>query len=1115
MEIKKEQLEAINHRHGNALVSASAGSGKTFVMIQRIISLILTKQATIDNVLCVTFTDKAAREMKEKLRRALSEKVAEGETWLAEQLIDVATADVSTLHAFCAKLIRIYFYVVNLSPDFSVLEEKTAQEFQVLAIERAFKKFYDDGEKWFTTLVGRYREKRKDNKLKDKILRVHEFLASEESPEKFLKKNVELYTVDGFYKTISDYKEIIDEKLKLIINVIESSKSEFIKGGHEIGANFSKELLEVVYKVLEEKDVYAIKKYSNFKMDMFKNGVSKDLETAKKSLLVVKNQFASIIQRVNEFLDDKERDCELFCTLKNDTENFIGIVKAYKDEYDKIKREENVLDFNDLERFALEILSNQDVLEEVKNKYKYIFIDEYQDTNDVQESIINKISNDNLFMVGDVKQSIYGFRGCKPDIFIDKLQKMKENAEKTITLNHNFRSAKNVIDSVNNIFSYSMTKDYYGSDYAVDSMLVPGGRYPEEKQGRAEIHFLQSSKKKTQETEKPRIYDVKEEFLKVKEEKENSTSLLIGEIIKKELAKTYFDVDSNEERSIKYGDIVLLTRNKDNAYVSSLITGLDRQGIPTCSEVKQNVCEFGEVKLLCHLLSLVDCFRQDIPLVSVMKSPIGNFIEEELASIIFFAEEKLGRIKNFYEAFTYCLENRRDELGEKIVKFYEYVKLLRFIADFKGAYGMLSKAVSDCGYENVLTASRLGEQKVKSVRKFIEESQSANGSLTVKEFLRKIKLTPKAFELSISAKEDAVRVMTIHASKGLEFPVVIICGLEKPEKKDNAKEDVVTDREFGISLLNYDEEKKIKKLNVIRGIIAEKTIEKTMREELRLFYVATTRAKYSLHLTFATKKDERGNQFLGANRYVDYIPKAMFVSNWKEDELEFNAKTEQPRKVLIGKYLEKTLKNMQKNLEFDYAFNSEITMPLKTSVTKANKKEAPVYSLFVDEGIDVTDNERGNVAHKILEHFDFSLEQEPKLQIEKMIDSKLLLKEEIEKINLDKVFASLELEIFKQIKDMKTYREKVFLVNVPARIVLDTTAEEEVLLQGVIDLLCVSEDKAIIVDYKYSKADANTLKSRYSGQLNLYAYAVEKVLKLKVERKVIVNVLLGEQVEVL
>lgn len=1115
MEIKKEQLEAINHRYGNALVSASAGSGKTFVMIQRIISLIAQRKADINQILCVTFTDMAAREMKEKMRKAFAEKVADGQTFLAEQLMDIATADVSTLHSFCSKLIRIYFYSLGISPDFKVLEEKTAQEYKNQAIQTTFKKFYDKKEDWFLKLVKRYREKRKDLSLKEKIIKASEFLMSEEDTDKFLEKSINVYSQGNFKKVLTDYKKIIDGKLERMANHLKETERVFALENHEVGSKFSRELLDAVNSVRAEKDVYEIKKYASFGKDMFRKAVPANLESAKRTLANVKSQFVSLIKRVNSFLASREEDEKNFYSLKGDTEKFITVLKAYQEEYQNIKIEENSLDFNDLERYALKLLEDQNVLEEIKSKYKYIFIDEYQDVNSVQEKILSKISTDNLFMVGDVKQSIYGFRGSLPEIFTDKLKNMKLRGEKTVALNHNFRSAQNVLDAVNSIFSYSMTKEYYGSDYLNESMLISGGKYPAEKTGRAEVHFLQGGTKRNTEEEKPRIYDVSKEYGENKKENENLTALLIGEIIRKELTKTYFDVSSGKELPVKYGDIVLLTRNRDNSYVSGIITGLDRQGIPTSSEVKHNVCEFGEVKLLTHVLNLIDCFKQDVALVAVMKSPVGNFTEEELATIVaYYFDAQKRRAKNFYLAVDYYVESVKDELAQKIKDFYSYFSELRFIADFKGAYGALDKVISDCGYENVLLASRLGEQKVKRVRKFLAESKNSGVSYTVKEFLRKVKLSPKSFELSISAKENAVRVMTIHASKGLEFPVVIVCGLEKAEKLDNVKEDIAKDREYGFSLLSYDDERKTKSSTLIRGILAEKTIEQTMKEELRLFYVATTRAKYSLHLTFVAKKDERSDEFTGAERYVNYVPKSLPVSVWQEELLAFSALTDKKRKVLIGKCERETIDKIQKRVGFDYPNSVDVTLPLKTSVTKANKTEIePVF--VVDDAVDKTDNERGNVAHKILEHIDFSSTQSNLEQIKLMIEKGIITNEEIHKINLEKVLSSLNCEVFDEIKNMQTFREKVFLVNAPAKLVTDIDTDENVLLQGVIDLLCIDGEKAIIIDYKYSKASKETLIKRYSKQLELYSYAVEKVLKKNVERKVIVNVLSGEQVEIL
>ena len=1111
MQLKKEQATAINHNEGNILISASAGSGKTFVMIQRLIRLIIEKRATVKEILAVTFTEAAALEMKEKLKNELTAEIEKGRVELTEELFSVATADICTLHAFCSRLIRKYFFALEISPDYSVADQTVAESLKREAIDNVFKKFYDLGEPWFENLVERYRTNRRDEALKNSIISISEFISSEENPELFLSNCLSTYKKENFNSVLEKYKDVIDVTLDEYLNCLIDAEAQFSGVGFEKGATFARELYEDILSA-KTQDIYHFKTLDGYKKDVFRNKIPDSLESAKAMSVLVRDGFVKLIKRVNAHIHDRKTDERIFASLYSDTQDMITVINAYEKEYAGLKRDENLLDFNDLERFTLKLLQDEKIAEEIKNSYKFVFIDEYQDTNGVQESIVSKITKDNLFMVGDVKQSIYGFRGCRPEIFINKFDKMAKENETVLRLNCNFRSAKAVIDMVNAIFSYSMTKEFYGSDYAVDSMLVGGGIYPEDKTGRAELHILNGKTERTSIVESPRIYNVKEEFLKTKEgDSVNDVSLLVGELIRKELGKTYYDFKEKREKSVTYADIAILTRNRNTEYVSGLVGGLIRQGLPVASEVKHNVCDYPEVCLLINALKLIDCFNQDVPLVTVMKSPIGNFTEEELSHIAYhYASESKDTEKFFYKAFLFYKETAEDgELKEKVKSFYEYFGRIRFLADFIGAKGVLEQVILDSDLENCYLASGLGENKVKRVRKFLFEAQNGNASLTVKEFLKKIELSSSGFELSMTAEENTVKVTTIHASKGLEYPVVIVCGLELMSRGDDVSGTFVKDREYGFALKYFDDDERRTYETPVRGLIAEKSAIATMKEELRLFYVATTRAKYSLHLTYKCSKDSRRNRFVGAERFIHYIPKNLPASVWDKETLEFYATTTEKRKVLVGKASEEEAEKMKKNFGFGYGFLTDVTLPLKTSVTEINKQGVVIKAAALVEEA-VTDNEKGNVAHKVLELFDFTSGEEFYSQVEKMpID-----KGDLEKIDLTKIKSAITGAPFSELKRKDIYKEQPFIVSAPASEVLGANSKENVLVQGIIDLLVIDGDTAKVIDYKYSKHGGKVLKERYKKQLDFYARAVGEVLGKTVTEKIIVNLLSGERVSI-
>ena len=764
----------------------------------------------------------------------------------------------------------------------------------------------------------------------------------------------------------------------------------------------------------------------------------------------------------------------------------------------------------------------------MKAKYKYIFVDEYQDVNGAQEEIISRISNDNAFAVGDVKQSIYGFRGCRPEIFAEKAENMRRRGEKTVLLNHNFRSSDKVIETVNDIFSYSMTKDYFGENYKDVSRLVAGGVYEGGGEGRAELHLLKTESA-TREKEIPRVYDVLEEIKKGKDEEEADIAALIANIIRGELEKTYYSPKEKRFKRVTFSDVVVLTRNRSGAYVSRLVAGLIKRGIPVASEVKQDICERPEIAVLINALKLADCFIDDIPLVSVLKSKIGGFTEEDLAAVaLFYAERSADKKGGFYKAFDYYLKNADTELKNRLAAFKAYFDEIRFLSDYYGAGRTLEKLISDCYYEDYLLTEPNGEKKVKRVRRFVSLAEDGEKTYTVSEFLRKIENGGDAFCVSECGGEDNVRIMTIHASKGLEFPVVVVCGLERKTNKREEFGEVLSDRGLGFAVRFYDDEKRTYSETLLRGLVKEKMRENRMKEELRLFYVATTRAAYSLHLTFEGKEDKRKAAFTGAERFLDYVPADLPVTEWDKESFGAAELKREPRKILVGKTDEKLVFEMRKNFGYTYPYSAACSLPLKTAVTSLLKKEEygaaeiegdraeteRIYGL--PRGTDGTDTERGTTAHAVMQYIDFTRTEEFDLQLKTMTETGLISAAALAEINTERIKRALSAKIFDELKNRKLYREKSFIVAADAASLYgdDGTRGEQVVMQGVIDLLATGEEDAFVVDYKYSRASAETLKHRYKKQLDLYAETVEKLLGKKVRSKTIVNLYSGETIEI-
>ncbi|MBQ3116470.1 MAG: UvrD-helicase domain-containing protein [Clostridia bacterium] len=1113
-----EQQRIVNHQAGDILVTASAGSGKTHTMIERVIKLVTEGKADVKEILAVTFTEMAALEMKEKLKKALNDAiVATGDKKLLEQIADVHTADICTLHAFCAKLIRNYFFKVGLSPDYGISDQAQADIIRSECIDATFKQFYEKKEKWFLTMVDRYAQKRTDTGLKEIVLSAYDFCMSEADPETILQKHKENYTKQGYERIKESYKDFLDREMRAIRADVYTAKKVFDRDGLTKSSKLCEVLFEYTDAIIDDSGFGALLKYKEIttRFDFDKKLTEEQLEY-KQMVTDCRDRYKKVVKQYLSAVEKyfgEEDDLE---SCMQDTENLVNLIRAFGKNYETAKREENLLDFSDLEHFALKILEDEEITSDVKSKYKYVFVDEYQDTNGVQDKIISTVSNNNLLMVGDAKQSIYGFRGCRPELFTNKSSQMERSGQTVVRLNDNFRSARAVVNMVNRIFDFCMVEEFFGEEYSQTSQLRFGGLFPEQAEGRAKFSFLKrdGAKKKQEE---PRVYDLIEDLGGTFDEDISSTASLITKIINEELQNTYYGVKSDSFKPVQYKDITILARTKKSAYVQNLVRGLKRHGIPVSSEVTESVCDYPEIDMLVNALKLVDCFVLDVPLATTLRGPIGGFTDEELLDIVTFFDESGGdKRSGFAVAFDYYLVNAKTTLQSRLSEFKKYIEELRYLSDYVGAQGVLKKLVLDKDLEACFLSWSNGKARAKRLSRFLLASCDGGRILSVKEFLSKVEQSPDAFGFADCEQENDVKVMTIHASKGLEFPVVIVCGMEKGLNSRSGTAPVLFNRKYGFAVKSFDDAKRSSKETLLRGLVQKLMEEERVREEMRLLYVATTRATYSLHLTYCGRKENRRRRFVGAEKFMDYIPKDLELDLVEEQDLSFTDLSRGTRKVIIADTDQSKVEEMRNRFGYVYPFEVDTTLPLKTTVTKANQKnmdedQAKSVVLFNQEGMDT---EKGVTAHKILELYDFCSGEGLFTQVQTMIEAGELTAEKVADVDLNRIKSAIDSPAFKGLEKSQLFREQSFMVKLPANMVLDVDTSESVLLQGIIDLLVLDSDGARILDYKYSKKSAESLVATYKKQLDLYAYAVEKVLGVKVNEKTIVNVYTGQTVKI-
>ena len=478
----KEQQQCIDERNKNLLISASAGSGKTSTMIERIKTMIINGEASVQDLLVITFTKASASDMKNKLVEGL-EKIENKSDFIKEQLLEINLANISTIHSFCSKLIRTYFYEVGLDPSFVLIDEIESNSLKDKALTKLIDDAFVENDENFIKIYEILSTKRSEESLRSIILNFHNFTTNLVDPDKWFEKTIkETYSLDfarnSTINYLNDYHTQIFVELKqrtqgIRVSLMNAGQEKLVKHLNEIASNLDVIKPELNFVENKENSKKFDEKFARFPVikdaDEIKEFVKSFCDEIKEKVKDAKEFYLNFDENfVKKQIEENKKVVELLYSY----------VKKFDALYSELKRDKVALDFSDLEKYTLKLFLNDVIAETIRNKFKFVFVDEYQDINEVQEKLITLVSkDDNLFMVGDVKQSIYRFRGSEPQIFVDKYNYYKTGASsknKSIDLNHNFRSHSNILNFSNEIFMRSMTKDFGGVDYVSSSMLKKG-----------------------------------------------------------------------------------------------------------------------------------------------------------------------------------------------------------------------------------------------------------------------------------------------------------------------------------------------------------------------------------------------------------------------------------------------------------------------------------------------------------------------------------------------------------------------------------------------------------------------------------------------------------------
>lgn len=1191
-----EQRRAVTETEGNMLVSASAGSGKTYVMIERLIGIVLDGKAKVSEILAVTFTEAAAAEMKQKLVSALRKRLIDGgdNSAVRAALDEVPSASISTIHKFCADLLRSYFYEIGLDPAFKIADETAACEIQNAAADKTFSELYDAGDEDFLYLVRIFRSGRSDAELKKVIKKTAEFALSEKNPEEFLEKCGSSPTENEFEEIENELAAMLKERAAALLPSFENAREVLRAAGVKKPDDYFDEVAARLKEIVAAPDLVRISAVCS-------SGVRKapsvpgDLEDEKKAFDDLKKKLGKLFEDGEALLDGGEESAKaVFLSTERTVKALSRLAILYKNKYDEMKADESLVDFSDLEHLAYKLLTtSENALTSVRNKYKYAFCDEYQDVNAVQEAILNLVSPHGLFMVGDVKQCIYAFRGCNPDIFASKFAAFEvcekrvgsviavgkadaeiyDNVGKAVALAENFRSADGVLKAVNNVFSATMTEKSSRINYAKNQMKS-GGLYPENT-GYAAMHVIVGEKEKR---ESPTgVYDLVKDAETEDEPDSFYEGLLVGELIEKELGEPIFDIKLGDTRPAEPKDIAVLLRNS-KGFATDVIKTLSRLNVPVSSAAKDPVVDYPEIKLLIDILRLIDFYADDSPLIAVMKSSVGGFDEEELAAIRAFApssrsrslpvssslvapenDEEKRKTPTFLECVEYYIKEGTDEkLREKIARFDEYFKKIRLLAEFCGAGEILVRIIKECSLDLEILTGRLGELRLERVNRFVAESEKGGVKLTVGEFLKKIENSGDEISVAEAGGSNSVTVMSMHSSKGLEFPVVIIAGLGRQFNASDERDVLLLSKTRGFAPYCYDEQAMTKSTTLKRELVKNETRRATAREELRLLYVAMTRAQSKLHLVTSAELPAERNETTAslARKFTDYFsPCDMPVVIHDKADIKTFGRAGETRNILVGEARESLKEKISESVSFRYPFEADTVLPVKRAVTSISEEMSetkPVvfgvdgddvyednYDDFYDDFYDDTEsagdslsgdasdgnkkgkitvgkgkaNERGTAYHKFLENLDFNAKSADN-ELIRQLSQGVLLPEQAKLLDKNTLQKIVNSGIFVRLDGYKIYREQPFVAGFSAKDVGYEKAEGEILVQGIIDLLAVKGDEAIILDYKATGKSREEMLGKYKTQLEIYKKAVEKVMKLKVKKTILFNVFTCETVEV-
>lgn len=1173
----EEQLRVIGQKDSNLLVAAAAGSGKTAVMVERIIGRVLSKEAPldIDRIIVVTFTKAAAAQMRERIGAALgaalkNEEDGESLKRIRRQSALLDNAIICTIDSFCNYILRNYFNSVDLDPSFRIGDEGELKLLMSDAADQVIEEAYAQGDTAFLDFVEAYLPGKSDRMLSEWIMGLYSFSQSHPFPEEWLEQCKSWYrisTAEEFEN--AEAVRFVLKHIRLLLEGLLAEHEQVLKllgqpGGIEKYIPAFESDCNLLRSAWEAKDYTELAQRLDMKFERLANAPKDCDDTVKKYAQDTRKRLKAQVEKLrSELLSwSVEENVTMIQAVRPYAECFIGLVLKFTAEYDKRKREDNVLSFSDVEHLALKALLERNeegglcrtyVAEELSRLYEEIYIDEYQDSNMVQELILTSISRgSNMFMVGDIKQSIYSFRQADPRIFLEKFGSYQENGDRgnvLIKLHRNFRSRDNVLYTVNDIFKRIMHSSLGGVEYDEEACLVPGREFPPKELTGGDTELLLCCMEQIEE--------------QAEEEEELTRRRVLAAAVAKrirELMESGYQVWDEEGengeggcRPVSFRDIVVLLRSA-NVSGPEYTEVLNSAGIPAVCNTSSGYFSAREVAEVLNFLSVIDNPRQDIALAGALRSYFCYLTAQELARIkltdrrasLYDCVLKYGKkhdMEDQAQGETEDESGMEKESGEeaalleKVTDFLQLLEKYRRMAAYMPIHELVRSIIYDTDYIVYAAAMEGGKRRAANLDMLVEkaaeyEKTNFHGLFNFLRYIEKI----QKYEIDLgeadilSERDDVVRVMSIHKSKGLEFPVVFVGDMEKKYNLRDSAERISFHADYGVAMDHVDLSARVRKKSFLKRAAAESSRLNAIGEELRVLYVALTRAVEKLILVGAVKdEDEAVSKWQSRSgdtggeygyvynqvNYLDLVAPAFYGEGTGSFQVRFlhyddilgngaknsgmKEETAEAKGSLFDKLTrmaelasgtdEALVEQYKDRIGYRYHHAKAVLLPGKFSVSElkhekidASEEEAvrlvqreekkPVMNLVREPSAGA---ERGNAYHKVFELFDYSIEGNDRSVeefIEKLVRQGKMSSEYGGLVRAKKFVSFLGTKLGQRMKRAalagRLFREQQFITGFPAKELKEEYegCEDLILIQGIIDCYFEEEDGIVIVDYK-------------------------------------------------